>query len=320
MPKRDTDKVPLKGNVTVRICRNESAAASCSAIATVQFAPETAGSFTDTLPPTLAEGAPRVLTYFIELDNRKGRTAGLSNGAQIVAGEAPAAVDGLTAEMRRDGVLLRWMPAQHETAPVAVRLERKLVSAPVRAPSQKKAAEGPLAPRPEPAERNLLVEPATHTDSSPGRALDSTIVFGETYEYRAQRVARVRVNGETLELAGPLSSPVRIDAVNVLPPTAPRGLAAVATAGAEGAGPAIDLNWQPNTETDLAGYVVYRREAGATEPSWRRISPAQPAVEPGFHDANVQPGHIYRYAVSAVDQQGHESARSAEAEETVPGP
>ena len=26
MPKRDTDKVPLKGNVTVRICRNESAA------------------------------------------------------------------------------------------------------------------------------------------------------------------------------------------------------------------------------------------------------------------------------------------------------
>jgi hypothetical protein len=34
----------------------------------------------------------------------------------------------------------------------------------------------------------------------------------------------------------------------------------------------------------------------------------------------VQPGHTYMYAVSAVDQQGHESARSAEAEETVPGP
>jgi hypothetical protein len=310
MPKRDTDKVLLKGNVTVRICRNETAA-GCSAAATVQFAPETAGAFTDTLPPALAVGAPRVITYFVELDNRKGRTAGLSNGAKILAGEAPAAVDGLAAEMRRDGVLLHWTPAPPNVTPVAVRLVRKLVSAP--APATSRPAEGPLAPRPEPAERNLLVEPA-HLD----RALDSSIQFGDTYEYRAQRVARVPINGEILELAGPLSFPVRIDAVNMFPPAVPRGLAAVATAGAENAGPAIDLNWQPNTEADLAGYVVYRREAAATGSNWQRISPAQPVVGPGYHDANVQPGHIYRYAVSAVDQQGHESERSPEAEETVP--
>ena len=311
MPKRDTDKVLLKGNVTVRICRNESAAAGCSAAATFDLAPDAVGAFTDTLPPALAEGAPRVLTYFIELDNRKGRSAGLSNGALILAGEAPAAVDGLAAEMRREGVLLRWTPAPPDATPVAVRLERKLVSPP--APS--KSAEGQLAPRPEPAERNLLIEPGTHLD----RALDSSIQFGATYEYRAQRVSRVAVNGETLELAGPLSSPVRIAAVNVYPPAVPKGLAAVATAGAEGAGPAIDLNWQPNTETDLAGYVVYRREAG-TEGGWQRISPAQPVAAPDYRDANVQPGHTYLYAASAVDRQGHESARSAEAEETVPAP
>jgi fibronectin type 3 domain-containing protein len=97
-------------------------------------------------------------------------------------------------------------------------------------------------------------------------------------------------------------------------------LAAVATAGAEGAGPAIDLNWQPNTEIDLAGYFVYRRDADSTESAWQRISPTQPVAQPDYHDANVQAGHGYRYAVSAVDQQGHESARSAEAEETVPAP
>lgn len=314
MPKRDTDKVPLKGNVTVRICRNENIAAGCSAAAVVQLAPEANGTFTDTLPPALAAGAPRVLTYFVELDNRKGRTAGLSNGAQILAGEAPAAVEDLTAEMRRDGVLLRWSPARTDAVLVAVRLERKLVSPP--APATPKSAEGPLAPRPEPPQRILLVEPAAHQD----RALDSNIQFGETYEYRAQRVARITVNGETLELAGPLSSPVRIAAVNAFPPAVPHGLAAVTTAGQEGAGPAIDLNWQPGIETDLAGYVVYRREAGAEATAWQRISPAQPWTSPGFHDANVQPGHSYIYAVSAVDQQGHESARSAEAEETVPGP
>ena len=73
------------------------------------------------------------------------------------------------------------------------------------------------------------------------------------------------VNGETLELAGPFSSAVRIAAVNVFPPGVPKGLAAVATAGEKGAGPAIDLNWQPDTEADLAGYFVYRREAGQPE-------------------------------------------------------
>ena len=320
MPRRDTDKVPLKGNVAVRICRNDSVAAGCSAAATLAIAPDSDGSFTDTLPPALAEGAPRVLTYFVELDNRKGRTAGLSNGAQILAGEAPAAVNALAAEMRRDGVLLRWAPAPPDAAPVAVRLVRKLVSPPAPAPAPSRSTEGPLAPRPEPPVRTFLVEPAAHVDSSLDRAFDSSIQFGETYEYRAQRVARVTVNGETLELAGPLSAPVRIAAVNVFPPVVPRGLAAVATAGAESAGPAIDLNWQPGTEADLAGYVVYRRETVATESSWQRISPAQPVPAPGFHDANVRPGHTYLYAVSAIDQQGHESARSAEAEETVPAP
>jgi hypothetical protein len=319
MPKRDTDKVLLKGNVTVRICRNEnrrneSAAAGCSAAAKIELAPDADGTFTDTLPPALAEDAPRVLTYFVELDNRKGRTAGLSNGAEILAGEAPTAVNGLAAEMRRDGVLLQCIPAPPAAAPVAVRLVRKLVSPPAPAPA--KSTPGPLAPRPEPAERTLLVKPGLYVD----QALDSSIQFGETYEYRAQRVASVTVNGEMLELAGPLSGPVRIAAVNVFPPAVPKGLAAVATAGAEGAGPAIDLNWQPNTEIDLAGYFVYRRDADSTESAWQRISPTQPVAQPDYHDANVQAGHGYRYAVSAVDQQGHESARSAEAEETVPAP
>ena len=305
MPKRDTDKVPLKDNVTVRVCRNESVAAGCSVAATIKLAPDADGAFTDTLPPTLAEGAPRVLTYFVELDNRKDRSAGLSNGAQILAGEAPAAVDALAAEMRRDGVLLRWTPAPPDAIPVAVRLVRTRVSPPAPAPS--KSAEGPLAPRPEPPERTLLVEPTPHLD----HALDNSIQFGETYEYRAQRVARVIVNGETLELAGPFSSPVRIAAVNVYPPAVPKGLAAVATAGEAGAGPAVDLNWQPGTEADLAGYVVYRREA---DESGKQLAAHLPCAvrctEPDYHDANVQPGHTYLYAVSAVDQQGHESARS----------
>jgi hypothetical protein len=310
----------LKGNVTVRICRNESAAPGtgpgCSLAATLDLSPGADGSFTDTLSPPLTDGPPRMLTYFLKLENRKGRSVGLSNGAQILAGEAPPAVEGLAAELRRDGVLLRWTAAPPGAAPVAVRLVRKLVSPPPKLPATPQSAKARVSPRSEPPEQTLFVQPRPHLD----RALDSSIEFGATYEYRAQRVARVRLNGETLELAGPLSPPVPIAAVNVFPPAVPRGLAAVAAEGEAGAGPAIDLNWQPNSEPDLAGYFIYRREAGSSESSWQRISPPQPIVAPAYHDATVQRGHTYDYAVSAVDQQGHESARSTEAQETVPEP
>lgn len=310
MPKRNTDKLLLKGNVQARVCRRENEAGACVTAATLQFAPGADAAFTETLPDALTAGAPRVLTYFVELVNRKGRSAGLSGGAEVPAGQAPAAVTGLSAEMHKDGVLLRWTAGAPENEPAAIRLERKLLTAPVKSKTQ---SEGPLAPPPEPAERTLLVKEGAQQ----GRALDKDIHFGESYEYRAQRVASETIDGQKLELAGPLSAPVRIDAKKIFPPDVPTGLAAVATVGENGATPAIDLSWQPDTGTDLAGYVVYRREA---EGAWQRISRAQLVVGPGYHDGEVQPGHTYSYAVSAVDQEGNESARSAAAQETVPGP
>jgi hypothetical protein len=314
MPKRNTDKLLLKGDVQTRVCRKEGNAGACVAAASLTFAPGADATFNDTLPAPLTTGAPRALTYFVELVNRKGRSAGLSNGAELLAGDAPAAVAELTATMAKDGVLLQWAPGPSETGPAGtepttIRLERKLLSPPK---PKAKSAESPLAPPAEPEERTLLVPAGAH-----GRALDKDIRFGESYEYRAQRVASVTAGAQELELAGPFSAAVRIDAVKAFPPEAPAGLAAVATAGEEGIAPAIDLSWQPDTDSDLAGYIVYRREAGG---AWQRISPAQLVVGPGYPDANVRPGHTYTYSVSAVDEEGHESARSIEAQETVPGP
>ncbi len=221
--------------------------------------------------------------------------------------------------MRKDGVVLRWTP---DSEKVAIRLHRKLLTP--KPETEPKTEQGPMAPPPEPLEQNLLVEPGVQPGKSPNRAtdqaLDKAIRFGQTYEYRAQRVARVTVGSKTLELDGEFSAPVRVEALDIFPPAVPTGLAAVATVGEAGTGPSIDLSWQPDTETDLAGYAVYRREDGGTNETWQRISPAQPLVPPGFHDAQVQPGHTYRYAVTAIDQGGHESARSVETEETVPNP
>jgi len=311
MPKKNTDKLLLKGNIPVRVCRKEGTGA-CEPAGSLQLASGVAGAFTETLPTVLATGAPRMLSYFVELRNHNGRSAGLSNVALVLAGEAPAFVTGLTAEVRKDGVVLRWTP---DNGKDAIRLQRNLLTPePAAKPEQQK---GLLAAKPEPVEQRLLVETGEQAEHAPDRALDKDIRFGQIYEYRAQRVARVTVDGQKLELAGPLSAPVRVEALDIFPPAVPTGLAAVATAAGAGTHASIDLSWQPGVEADLVGYAVYRREGTG---GWQRISPAEPLIAPAFRDKQVQPGFTYRYAVSALDQGGHESERSAEAEDTVPNP
>jgi hypothetical protein len=324
MPKKNTDKLLLKGNIPVRLCRKEDTGACAPAAGNLLLAPGADGAFTETLPPALAAGAPRALTYFVELNNPHGRSAGLSNAAVVLAGVAPAPILGLAAQVRKDGVALRWTPDSpptQQSARTDIRLRRKLLTPQQNA--KPKSQQGLMAPPPEPLEQSLLVDSGGQSEQAeqagrvPDRALDKDIRFGQVYEYRVQRVVRVTVGSQTLELAGELSAPLRVEVLDVFPPAVPTGLAAVATAADAGTEPSIDLSWQPVTDADLASYQVYRREAGG---AWQRISPAQPLVGPAFHDAHVQPGHTYRYAVSAIDQGGNESARSVEAEETVPNP
>ena len=304
-PQKNTDKLTMKGDLSVWICRSEASSA-CEDVGggKLMLAPGSPGSFTETLPQPLASGAPRVLSYFVELKNRNGKSAGMSNGAVVLAGAAPAPLEDFRAEVHKGGVVIHWTPNAEASS---VRLERRLLT-----PQATKAkSQGLLTPPPEPQEQNLMVE----NGSRSGVALDKDVRFGESYQYRAQRVARVTADGKTLELDGARTEPVRVDVRDVFPPAVPQGLVAVAIAPVNGAEVAVDLSWQPDSETDIAGYAVYRREG---ENTWQRISPAEPLVGPAFHDAHVEPGHTYHYAVSAIDESGHESARSAEAQETVP--
>lgn len=304
MPRRNTDKILLKSNVDVRVCRKESSN-PCVLAGDVKVAPAAAGSFSDTLPAPQVVGLPRPLSYFIELRNQNGRSAGLSNAAVVLAGQAPAPVTGFAAEPRKDGIVLRWNATDPQDS---IRLHRTLLNPPAAKP---RSEQRPLAPPPETTRQNLLVE------HDPGTALDKDIRFGQTYEYRAQRIARIEIDGKPIELAGEISAPVRIDAQDIFPPTAPAGLAAVAIGATDQSPASIDLSWQPSADPDIAGYFVYRREE---QGSWQRISGDQPIIAPAFHDAQVSAGHTYSYAVSAVDARANESPHSAEASDTVPTP
>ncbi len=300
MPRRNTDKLILNGEIAVRVCRVE-VAGTCADAGTLLAAPGKDATWAEMLPQPLADGTARELRYFVELKNKKGRSAGLSNGSMVLAGAAPPPVEGLTVEMQKAGAVVHWSLADPEDA---VRLQRTLLTPP---PATKN--EGPLAPEAEPVEQRLLID-----DAAQGQALDKNIRFGNAYTYRAQRVRRVTVDGQTLELDGALSSPVTFEAKDLFPPAVPTGLVAVATRRGNGRAASIDLSWEADGESDVAGYVVYRRDGDG---AWERISPAQPVVGPAFHDAQVQAGHTYRYAVSAVDEGGHESERSKETLESV---
>jgi hypothetical protein len=303
MPKRNTDKLLLKAAVTVRVCREDGASGCVDAGRPVELAPGTNGTFSDALPAAETAGGARPLRYFVELKNRNGRSAGLSNAAVVLAGAPPTPVADLAAEVHKAGVVLRWT-RNGESTPL--RLDRTLLT-----PSAPKEKPNLLSAPPEPVDQTLRID-----DVDEGQALDKTVRFGEVYSYRAQRVAQVTVDGQTLELAGELSAPLRVEVKEVFAPSVPAGLVAVATIASEpGSAAAIDLSWQPDADADVVGYAVYRREA---EGVWQRISAAEPVVGPAFHDAHVEPGHTYRYAVAAIDQGGHESTRSAEAVETVP--
>jgi hypothetical protein len=303
MPRKTTDHLLIKGPVKAQVCRREGAGV-CQPVGEVSFAPQAEGAFQEALPASLSAGKPRQLDYFVELKSPKGRSAGLSNPASILAGTAPGAIAGLKAEVRADGVALRWDAGQSG----AVRLHRKLLTPPT---PGKKPANSLMQPETEPVLRDLFVDAPTAGQEA--GALDHTAHFGESYEYTAQRVERVTVGGATLELAGEISAPVHVDVVDTFPPAVPQGLVAVLVPEEK----TIDLSWQPDTEEDLAGYIVYRAEADG---NWKRISGAQPMTGPAYRDTVIEPGHSYRYAVSAIDLTGHESKRSAEAQESVPNP
>src|SRR5207344_3434443 len=125
-----------------------------------------------------------------------------------------------------------------------------------------------------PANMTLLVTPKDGKDR--GKALDASAVFGHRYEYWIERLNHDVVGGRPLDIVSGPSNIIRVDAKDVFPPLPPEDLAAVAVADQA----AIDLSWSPNTESDLAGYVVYRAEASGNA---ERISPANaPVIAPTY--------------------------------------
>jgi hypothetical protein len=71
----------------------------------------------------------------------------------------------------------------------------------------------------------------------------------------------------------------------------------------------IEMAWQDNTELDLDGYIVYRKERG--EPVFLPIATLT-KLETSFIDGTADPSAYYLYQITAVDDGGVESDPSSE--------
>jgi hypothetical protein len=142
--------------------------------------------------------------------------------------------------------------------------------------------------------------------------IDTGIEWGKNYQYWITPVTLWHDENRKGEVEGDDSAIIEVFARDSFPPEAPSGLQAVFTALHENS--FIDLTWTPNSESDLAGYNVYRRSGN--QPATKINS--ELVKTPRFPDPGVRPGTKYLYSVTAVDQRGNESGKSEETSETVP--
>ena len=143
----------------------------------------------------------------------------------------------------------------------------------------------------------------TKTPIQEPRFLDGRVVWGEKRCYTVRTAESV--GGSTIESeASPAQCKTLVDK---FAPAAPKGVAGIPSVGS------INLIWEPNSERDLAGYLLMR--AVAPGETLEQITP-EPIQETRFKD-DVQSGVQYVYAVKAVDKAGNVSPLSPRVAETA---
>lgn len=306
LPRKNTDRTLVKNIPESRICRHDGTAlmSACTLVATVQnskpeekrkgeMPPAIHMKYVDTLPVQLGEQDPAgFVRYAVEIMNTRDRSAGLSNQVLIPVAPTIAPPEHLAAKAEADGVLISWTDASVPAPPKELTYRYRIERSPAGANAYFALAD--VEPEPE------------------GFYLDKTFAWETKYDYRITSVTQVHSQGVNMSVEGEDSQPANVFTRDIYPPSDPTGLQAVFSS--VGQQPFVDLTWAPNMESDLAGYNIFRSVDGG-----KAVKLNQRLVTvPSFRDQDVAAGKTYTYSVSAVDQRGNESPRSANTSEAVP--
>jgi hypothetical protein len=306
IPTKTTDRQTIRVLGETQICRGPADLKDCGTAVgkTTTPVPQTAApsrkqkveaSYTDPLPPALLSDSPAAsISYGVEVLNRDGRGAGLSNHVQVPVIRSLPPPQDFQAQVTSQGIVLSWtnnLPPAIPNVRYLYRMFRRQEGAP--APTL--AGEVPAG-------------------SDPRLSLtDSSFEWEKTYEYHARSVSIIaEPDKPEVQVEGDDTRDILVFADDKFPPAVPSALQAVFSG--PGQQPFIDLVWAPDTDVDLAGYNIYRHEDG-TAPIRLNMELVK---TPAYRDANVVSGKRYLYSVSAVDLRGNESAKSEEAGEAVP--
>jgi len=234
--------------------------------------------------PPPAQGAPETrFLYGVRVVDGEGKGSALSMPQEISLVSPPTAPADLAASAVEGEVRLTWESSSAGRAGETYNVYRR-----------------------EAAQEELPLQPLNPAPLSDRSYVDTTFHYGVTYRYS---VRTLPTPPPPLRESAP-SGEVEVRPLDVYAPKAPTGLAAAVE------GQAIKLYWFPNSEPDLHGYRVFRREARA---EFRMLSEVG-AAETSYADATAARGVRYYYAVTAVDgaTPPNESARSEEVSEVVP--
>jgi hypothetical protein len=251
-------------------------------------------SLKDAVEPLLRSGAD-FATYSLLTQSDSGKSAGSSNQASVPLVSTPLTPPLVNAVPVPSGISISWdqaWPPQNHTHLTTQYIYRIM--------------------RREEGAKTMVVVKDVEVTSQAMTLIDTGIEWQKHYEYWIIPVTLWQGAGKKGEVEGVDSPVVSVFANDTFPPEIPVGLEAVFSGAMEQ--PAIDLSWTPDTEPDLAGYNVYRHLEN--QPPVKINS--ELVKTSAFRDAQVSRGAKYYYSVSAVDMRGNESARSAEASESVP--
>jgi len=230
--------------------------------------------------------------YAVRLVNQAGRAAGFSNYATVtlLTGIAQPPTD-LRTQLSQTELVLTWSPPaanENGTKPANVagynvyrragEAVSKLNAQPVRGP----------------------------------RFIDRSFQFGTRYEYFVRSLSLTLSGARvTNAIESNDSAAVTITPKDIFPPSAPTSITIASINGV------VSLFWPSNPEPDLAGYNIYRSEDEQAPPEkWVKLN-AQLHTPTSFQDNKVQVEKRYFYQLTAVDNAGNESARSATYSEKV---
>jgi len=247
-------------------------------------------TYTDTLE---LAGEPSRLRYAVRYVNEAGQRAAFSNfllvepAAKIA--EPPA---NIRAEASETVITISWEPPKQNidgSTPVNL-LGYNIYRVPA---SQSEPGQTPI-------NQELVTTPQYQ---------DRNFKFGEKYTYIVRSVSLGTLARPVESLN---SNSVEAAPEDAYPPAAPTGLSIGPAPGR------LSLFFAANSESDLAGYLIYR----STDPDlpknrWTLLTAAV-SNRTTFTDENVDPGKTYYYYVIAVDAAGNKSQPSEVVSETAP--